>query len=249
MRSATFRSPGDRDWGLPGFTDREIWREVTASISQLCHHLFTHGAEARGARRRVARQDGPVLVSIGSGRDVPVGWLGVDLKKGDRVYRCDLRKPLPFRTATVDAILAEHVMEHFPLDDIPAMLQELLRVLKPGGAVRIVCPDAAIVAGLLAGRQDERVEAQVRFDARVHRWEHDPLIELRVANRLAYQFGQHHALLTADGTALLLEASGFEQVKAIPVLTTEYFDDVPGTHFERFPDSAHEAFAVEAVRP
>ncbi|MGX6608428.1 class I SAM-dependent methyltransferase [Micromonosporaceae bacterium Da 78-11] len=250
MRQATFRQPHQRDWGLPAFTSADVWRDLRDTGRQAAHHLLTHRREARRLRRYLADRSGPVLLSIGSGRTVPAGWIGIDLKHGDRVFRCDLRKPLPLPDASVDGVLAEHVLEHFCLDDLPTMLTELLRVLRPNAPLRVVSPDAGIVAALLDGRDDPRVQAQIGFDTRVHGWDPgEPLLRWRIANRLAYQFGQHQVLLTAATTTALLHAAGFIAATSMAMTETAYFDTVPGTHLARFPDSAHEAFTVEAIRP
>lgn len=243
-------SAHQRDWGLPPFTNADIWSEVRDSARQAAHHLLIHRREARRLRRYMAGRSEPVLLSIGSGRTVEAGWVGLDLKRGDRVFRCDLRKPLPLPDASVAGILAEHVMEHFPLDDLPGMLTEFRRVLKPGAPVRVVSPDAGIVTALLDGRDDPRVPAQIGFDARVHGWDPgEPLLRWRIANRLAYQFGQHQVLLTAASITALLHAAGFTAATSMAMTETRYFATVPGTHLARFPDSAHEAFTVEAIRP
>lgn len=253
MRQATFRQPGDRDWGLLPFASADIWQDLRGSFAQLVHHLITHRVQSRRLRRHITGRPGPVLVSIGSGRTVAPGWIGIDLKKSKpphHVFRCDLRKRLPFPDASVDGILAEHVLEHFCADDLPAMLTEMRRVLRPGAPLRIVCPDADIVAALLSGQHSSRVRDQIGFDTRVHGWDPgEPLLNWRIANRLTYQFGQHQVLLTAGTTAALLEAAGFTGIRSMPLTDTAYFDQVPGTHLARFPDSAHEAFTLEAIRP
>jgi predicted SAM-dependent methyltransferase len=250
MRQAKFRQPQQRDWGLPPFTNGDIWHDVRDSIAQAAHHLIVHRHEVRRLRRYLAGQTSPILLSIGSGRTVQPGWVGIDLKKGNRVFRCDLRKRTPFADESVDGILAEHVMEHFCPDDLPAMLTEMWRVLRPGAALRIVSPDAAIVTALLCGQDSQRLREQVSFDTRVHGWDRaEPLLNWRIANRLTYQFGQHQVLLTAETTTTLLRAAGFTDVRSMPMTESVYFDQVPGTHLTRFPDSAHEAFTVEAIRP
>lgn len=250
MRQAQFRQPDQRDWGLPPFTGADIWRDLRQAAGQLAHHLVTHRSQGRRLRRHLAGRPAPVLLSIGSGRTVAAGWVGIDLKHAERVFRCDLRKPLPLPDGCVDGILAEHVLEHFGHDDLPAMLTELHRVLRPGAPLRVVSPDAAIVAALLDGRDGPRVSAQIGFDTRVHGWDPtEPLLRWRIANRLAYQFGQHQVLLTTDSVTALLHAAGFTGTRTMAMTETVYFDQVPGTHLARFPDSAHEAFTVEAIRP
>jgi SAM-dependent methyltransferase len=56
------------------------------------------------------------------------GWLAVDLEDN-----------LPFRAATFDLILLLEVIEHLP--DIPHVLRELARTLKPGGVAIVTTPN------------------------------------------------------------------------------------------------------------
>jgi SAM-dependent methyltransferase len=58
----------------------------------------------------------------------------------------DLRKPLPFSDASVDYVYTSHYLEHNSLADARKLLQEIYRVLRPGGIVRIVVPDLALGA-------------------------------------------------------------------------------------------------------
>ncbi len=58
----------------------------------------------------------------------------------------DLRKGIPAGDATVDAVYHSHVLEHLDRVDsdvVPGFLEEIRRVLKPGGIHRIVVPDMA----------------------------------------------------------------------------------------------------------
>lgn len=192
----------------------------------------------------------PVLLSIGSGRTVPEGWLGIDRKVGPRVFNFDLRFTLPLADASVGGILCEHILEHFTLDDLPRMLKDYRRMLVPGGGLRIASPDALLIASLIRGDDDERTKRQLDFDADIHRWiPTDPMLRWRVANRMAYQFGQHHTLLSAELMARLLEQSGFSQIRSVKVWESDYFGVIPTTHFDRFPAAEHEVFVVEAVKP
>jgi len=80
-----------------------------------------------------------------SGIDVSTGMLDVATKKleskgfAERIDLCvgDARK-LPYEDNTFDAVFASFTLELFPLDDIPAVLAEVTRVLKPGGRLGVV---------------------------------------------------------------------------------------------------------------
>lgn len=53
----------------------------------------------------------------------------------------DVRKPLPFADDTFEAAYALHIVEHLTPAEAASLLNELSRVLKPGGIVRISTPD------------------------------------------------------------------------------------------------------------
>jgi predicted SAM-dependent methyltransferase len=54
----------------------------------------------------------------------------------------DLRCELPLADNTTRLIFTEHVLEHLDYDrDLAFVMSEFYRVLKPGGAVRIIVPD------------------------------------------------------------------------------------------------------------
>ena len=53
----------------------------------------------------------------------------------------DVRQPLPFAEKTFDAAYALHIVEHLTPAEAAALVDELYRVLKPGGIVRISTPD------------------------------------------------------------------------------------------------------------
>ncbi|WP_371600279.1 methyltransferase domain-containing protein [Streptomyces sp. NBC_00564] len=250
MRTPVFRNPDETDWGLPPFTDADIWRDLWDAVRAVFHHLFVQSAETRRLHKDLRGSPGPIRVSVGSGRTVPDdGWVGLDFRKGPRVYRCDLRKPLPFGDGTVDVVLAEHIVEHFWYDDIPAVFDEFFRILRPGGIVRIVCPDALIVCDLLQGKENERTELQKQMDARMHRWQPVEATPLRVANRMAHEFGNHKSLLTEQALVGFAADAGFVGIETMTVDRSVHFASPPGTHLARYPDGILEAAVIEAVHP
>lgn len=86
---------------------------------------------------------GPVRLNLGCGRDVRdgrAGWVNVDIAplKGVDVV-CDLAEPpYPFAAAAADHVLMSHVLEH--LEDTVTVLEEVHRILRPGGTAEVVVP-------------------------------------------------------------------------------------------------------------
>jgi len=66
--------------------------------------------------------------------------IGLDMRGGDGVdvvHNIE-NLPLPFEANTFDLIIARSIMEH--IRDLPKLLDELYRILKPGGSLKIWSP-------------------------------------------------------------------------------------------------------------
>lgn len=86
---------------------------------------------------------GRIKLNLGCGNKHLEGYINVDFesvwqkKKPD--VECDIRK-LPYENDVADEIIAIHVIEHFYLWEVPEILKEWHRVLKPGGRLVLECP-------------------------------------------------------------------------------------------------------------
>ena len=75
------------------------------------------------------------------------GWVNIDLPSRAREpevapdLTLDVRSPLPFAAGAARLIYHEHLMEHLTLDEGRRCLGDWLRVLEPGGVLRIATPD------------------------------------------------------------------------------------------------------------
>lgn len=100
--------------------------------------------------------DGVIQLDLGAGHKHEAGWVRVDFNVdrkqctvgggvraiGDALapdVAADLRV-LPFPDNYADAARAIHVIEHFQVWEVPAVLAEWVRVLKPGGELALECP-------------------------------------------------------------------------------------------------------------
>jgi len=81
-------------------------------------------------------------VNLGCGRRYLDGYVNCDVVS---TVRCDRRfdlncTPYPFEADSVDDVLADNVLEH--LDDVVRTMEEIHRILKPGGTATILLPYA-----------------------------------------------------------------------------------------------------------
>jgi predicted SAM-dependent methyltransferase len=100
--------------------------------------FYRHFRAPRGGRLRA---------HLGPGqRNYIDGWINIDANMftGKCDVWADLRNPLPFHDATLDAVYSHHVVEHLP--DLEAHFRDVFRCLKAGGLYRIAGPhgDSAI---------------------------------------------------------------------------------------------------------
>lgn len=79
-------------------------------------------------------------LNLGSGDLDLDGYTNLDRKNGDEVF------PLCDQSESVDEVRASHVLEHFSHLQIGAVLADWVRVLKPGGVLKIAVPDFEIIA-------------------------------------------------------------------------------------------------------
>jgi predicted SAM-dependent methyltransferase len=84
-----------------------------------------------------------VRLHLGSGSVLKDGWQNLDAMYGDMLPGCLKR----YADNSVDEIFSEHFIEHLTFEDALATLKECRRILKPGAAVRISCPDLRKLIG------------------------------------------------------------------------------------------------------
>lgn len=82
----------------------------------------------------------PIKLNIGAGATVMPGFTSIDRKSGKEAARLD------YSDGAVDEIYASHVLEHFGFGELAGVLGEWVRVLKPGGRIRLAVPDFDYIA-------------------------------------------------------------------------------------------------------
>ncbi len=80
----------------------------------------------------------------------------VALLRDNRFIFHNLKYGIPLRDSSVDFIYASHMLHHLYRDDALKLLREAIRVLKPGGTMRIAVPDLELIVRLyLEGRREQ----------------------------------------------------------------------------------------------
>jgi predicted SAM-dependent methyltransferase len=102
---------------------------------------------AANKAKKLLEHKGKIKLNIGCGTDYKKGWINIDnnsdnnIEAGKLDLNWDLMKPLPFPDNSADFIFSEHFFEHFSVEDGQKIMKDLMRILKPGGVMRIAMPD------------------------------------------------------------------------------------------------------------
>ena len=180
--------------------------------------------------RRLLRQS-HIKLHVGCGSKRFSGWINIDMNpKGDLTL--DLREGLPFADGSVARIYTEHTLEHFYREhDAPFLLRECLRVLEPGGRIRITVPDAAAFVDYYTGRLDQATadaigKAHARFNG-------TPMDVLNSGFRWKHQ---HLYMYDEETLRALLEEVGFANIDRRAYRDSDVSDfvglDLPERRFE-----------------
>jgi len=86
----------------------------------------------------------PAHLHLGCGPKYLDGFINIDANPLHRVdVWLDVRNGLPFASNSVGSIYSTHMFEHFFDSELRRLLSECLRVLKPGGGIRLIVPSLA----------------------------------------------------------------------------------------------------------
>lgn len=145
----------------------------------------------------------PRRLNCGCGPCAASGWINADRIAAPGIdLRCDLRAGLPLREASLDYVVAIHVLQDLAWADIPAVLREFHRVLVPAGVLRLGLPDL-----------ERAIEAYRRGDAAYF---HVPDAHARsLGAKLVTQivwYGSVRTPFTYDYAAEVLAAAGFRRI-------------------------------------
>lgn len=91
----------------------------------------------------------------GCGSWTPEGWINSDIKEEPGINLvCSILDGLPLETDGIDYAVSIHALPEMAYPTLIPVLQELRRVLKPGGVLRLVLPD--IDKGIAAYQRGDR---------------------------------------------------------------------------------------------
>jgi len=148
---------------------------------------------------------------------------------------------LPFPDGTAALVYSSHMIEHLTRDEAALFLREAMRVLRPGGWVRLAAPDLGKLArDYVGGRVDANRFVELTLLAAERPRGALERLKLAVA-------GPRHHLWMYDGASLvrLFQGLGFCEVVDLPAGRTS----IPEPGALDLSERADESVYVEARKP
>jgi predicted SAM-dependent methyltransferase len=159
-------------------------------------------------------------LQLGCGANCPTTFINVDFFWRPGVDLCwDLKRRLPFRSASISGIYTEHCIEHLSLfgtgfelrGPCVQLINECHRMMRPGAIIRIVVPDAQLYLETYLHRIHGDATNRFPYEGNKPNW-----LPILHVNRIFYDGREspmgHCTMFDFDLIAQLLKECGFHNV-------------------------------------
>lgn len=189
---------------------RFLFDQLRFEANALIVRFLNRFSPRQRARLRQIRKADQVRVNVACGPHILPGFINLDLlATTPDVVRWDCRRSLPLRNDAAVGIRAEQFIEHLEIrEELPSFLADCLRVLKPGGVLRVIVPDARryIEAYL---RPDLRGFTELKFQLP---FPEDIPKRMDVLSHVFHQEHEHRCGYDLENLTHRLETAGFTTV-------------------------------------
>jgi predicted SAM-dependent methyltransferase len=149
-------------------------------------------------------------LNCGCGINFKDGFINLDFNWKPGIDLCwDVTIGLPFSNNSLKGIYTEHMLEHIPFDKVVYLLTEFRRVLKKGGTVRIIVPDAELYLGLYQSAKESKnvVFPYGGSDTNITPMMHVNNIFRKDGHQFAYDYETLRILLNEAGFSIITRMS------------------------------------------
>ena len=186
---------------------------------------------------------------IGGGWRRLDGWLNTDLELIPDVVRLDATQRLPFRNGTFQYVYTEHMIEHVPYQEGAYILRECHRVMRNGGAIRVITPDLAAIMGLYSGNLSTTQEKYLSWFCQTFVSEEYPPNAVSAINAMFRLWG-HQFIYDEETLAGAMRAAGLSSITRWRLGKSSHFALQSLEHQERYPEGLldYESVALEGIK-
>lgn len=151
----------------------------------------------------------PICLDLGGAGPGHGEWTTVDMTKECDIF-WDLRHPIPLPANSVAKIYSSHLFEHLTYQQGQKLLQESMRLLKPGGTFSICVPNARMYIESYLGLRELPAESLGYLPALNNTTSIDAI------NYVAYMSGEHKYMFDQDNLLHILKSAGLTNVTERP---------------------------------
>lgn len=195
-----------------------------AALKTSPHSLYQYWKSSR--LRRAARTASCVYqqshsvrkLHIGCGGETLAGWFNTDLVPYQKsIAFLDASQAFPLSDGSFDYVYSEHVFEHLNFSGQANYLREALRILRPGGRIRIATPDFDFLWRVVNGKRSDLESRYLawNFDAFLSKagriWRDAENLEVYVVNNYFRDWG-HQLIHNRNSLSALMGQFGFSGV-------------------------------------
>ncbi|MGK7882061.1 MAG: methyltransferase domain-containing protein [Crocosphaera sp.] len=93
----------------------------------------------------------------------PLDWIRVDWQDADYNINLSRSPELPFKDNSQKLLYSAHMIEHLSSESLPKLFAECYRILKPGGRIRLECPDTEKLVNLYRSNDEKMLNHFRKF--------------------------------------------------------------------------------------
>lgn len=110
-------------------------------------------------------------LNVGCGSQFHKDWVNIDMTSNSMdVIAANVLNRIPFPDNSFDVVYHSQVLEHIPKERARKFIEECLRVLKPGGIIRVVVPDLENIVDEYRKWLNENLEKPNELSAANYDW-------------------------------------------------------------------------------
>ena len=91
-------------------------------------------------------------------------WTNIDFTSSSpSIKKANILDGLPYEDNSFDVVYSSHFIEHIPVDQIEFFFNDVYRILKPGGLIRLVTPDLEFLNNEYKVNYDKKAFKKANF--------------------------------------------------------------------------------------
>lgn len=223
------------------FTQTKI--SIGRPLSSYSKIQYLYGKLIRNNRAQLSKlkKSSKRYLNIGCGPNMSSEFINIDYQWRPKLDLCwDITKGIPIDNNSLKGVYTEHCLEHISFSSCDKVIREAYRILKPGGVVRIIVPDAELYIDLYAKFKKGE---DVKFPNETGEDLQSEVTPMVLINR-AFRDHGHLFAYDYDTLSVMLCNAGF-----INVMKESYMKGLDDELLIDSKSRKHESLYVEAIKP